>query len=61
MDTDLQVGDGIAEMRKIEDARKALKTVGFDILYEEDLAERMSFLCICLPCLRRPSVLISMR
>ena len=35
-----QVGDGIAEMRNIESVRKALKTVGFNILYEEDLAER---------------------
>lgn len=29
-------------MRNIESARKALKTVGFEILYEEDLAERES-------------------
>lgn len=27
-------------MRTIADARKALKSVGFDILYEEDLADR---------------------
>ena len=38
----IEVGDGIAEMRTIEDARKALNTVGFEVLYEEDLAERMS-------------------
>ena len=27
-------------MRTIQDARKALKTVGFEILHDEDLAER---------------------
>jgi sterol 24-C-methyltransferase len=35
-----QVGDGIAEMRNIHAARKALKSVGFEILHEEDLADR---------------------
>ena len=38
----IEVGDGIAEMRTIHAARKALKTVGFEILLEEDLAARMS-------------------
>lgn len=37
-----QLGDGIAEMRTISDARKALKSVGFEILHEEDLADRES-------------------
>lgn len=35
-----QVGDGIAEMRSYEAARKAIKTVGFEVLHEEDLADR---------------------
>lgn len=35
-----QVGDGIAEMRTLHDARKALKAVGFEIVHEEDLAAR---------------------
>jgi sterol 24-C-methyltransferase len=36
----IEVGDGIAEMRTLHAARKALKTVGFEILHEEDLAAR---------------------
>lgn len=36
----IEIGDGIAQMRTRKDARKALVTVGFDILHEEDLAER---------------------
>lgn len=36
----IEVGDGIPEMRKIEDARSALKTVGFEVLHDEDLADR---------------------
>lgn len=36
----IEVGDGIPEMRTIENARNALKTVGYEILYDEDLAER---------------------
>ncbi|KAI9638302.1 sterol 24-C-methyltransferase, partial [Dioszegia hungarica] len=36
----IEVGDGIAEMRNIHAARKALKSVGFEILHEEDLADR---------------------
>jgi len=36
----IEVGDGIPEMRTIEQARKAIKTVGFEIEYEEDLADR---------------------
>jgi sterol 24-C-methyltransferase len=35
-----QVGDGIAEMRPFEAARKAIKSVGFEVLHEEDLADR---------------------
>lgn len=36
----IEVGDGIPEMRSIQNARNALKTVGFEILHEEDLADR---------------------
>ncbi|EPQ26966.1 uncharacterized protein PFL1_05601 [Pseudozyma flocculosa PF-1] len=36
----IEVGDGIPEMRSIEAARSALKTVGFEIEHEEDLADR---------------------
>lgn len=36
----IEVGDGIPEMRTLHDARKALKTVGFEITHEEDLAAR---------------------
>jgi len=36
----IEVGDGIPEMRTTVDARNALKTVGFDVLHEEDLAAR---------------------
>jgi sterol 24-C-methyltransferase len=36
----IEVGDGIAEMRTYAAARKALNTVGFEILHEEDLADR---------------------
>ncbi|KAG8750920.1 Delta(24)-sterol C-methyltransferase, partial [Ceratobasidium sp. 423] len=36
----IEVGDGIPEMRTIQQARQALKNVGFEILHEEDLAAR---------------------
>ncbi|ORY23039.1 S-adenosyl-L-methionine-dependent methyltransferase [Naematelia encephala] len=36
----IEAGDGIAEMRTLTDARKALQAVGFEILHEEDLADR---------------------
>ena len=36
----VEYGNGIPEMRSISKAREALKTVGFEILHEEDLAER---------------------
>lgn len=36
----IEVGDGIPEMRSIDACRKALKNVGFEILHEEDLADR---------------------
>jgi len=36
----IEIGDGIAEMRTIAQARQALKTVGFEILHAEDLAAR---------------------
>lgn len=39
----IEVGDGIAEMRTYAAARKALNTVGFEILHEEDLADRESY------------------
>ncbi|KAG0148584.1 hypothetical protein CROQUDRAFT_654666 [Cronartium quercuum f. sp. fusiforme G11] len=34
----IEIGDGIAEMRTIAQARSALQTVGFEILVEKDLA-----------------------
>lgn len=34
----IEIGDGIAEMRTIAQARSALKAVGFEILVEKDLA-----------------------
>jgi len=37
---EIEIGDGIPEMRTTAEAREALKTVGFEILHEEDLAER---------------------
>ena len=36
----IEVGDGIPEMRTIKAARQALKNVGFEIIHDEDLAER---------------------
>ncbi|EWC44201.1 sterol 24-C-methyltransferase [Drechslerella stenobrocha 248] len=36
----IELGDGIAQMVRIEEAVKALKAVGFEIEYQEDLAER---------------------
>jgi sterol 24-C-methyltransferase len=36
----IEVGDGIPEMRKIDNARDALSTVGFEVIYDEDLADR---------------------
>jgi sterol 24-C-methyltransferase len=36
----LEIGNGIPEMRHLHKARAALKTVGFQIEHEEDLAER---------------------
>jgi len=36
----IEVGDGIPEMRTIKAARQALNNVGFQILLDEDLAER---------------------
>lgn len=37
---EIEVGDGIPEMRPIGLCRQALKTVGFNIEHEEDLADR---------------------
>ncbi|KAF7323862.1 Delta-sterol C-methyltransferase [Mycena kentingensis (nom. inval.)] len=37
---EIELGNGIPEMRPIKLAREALKTVGFEIQHEEDLAER---------------------
>ncbi|KAH7102988.1 S-adenosyl-L-methionine-dependent methyltransferase [Auriculariales sp. MPI-PUGE-AT-0066] len=36
----IELGDGIAEMRGIQACRTAFKSVGFEVLHEEDLAER---------------------
>ncbi|THH00982.1 hypothetical protein EW026_g1641 [Hermanssonia centrifuga] len=36
----IEIGNGIPEMRPIGQALQALKNVGFEILHEEDLAER---------------------
>ncbi|KZV90503.1 delta-sterol C-methyltransferase [Exidia glandulosa HHB12029] len=36
----IEVGDGIPEMRTIDECRAAVKAVGFQIEHEEDLAER---------------------
>jgi sterol 24-C-methyltransferase len=38
--SDSQIGSGIASLRPIAEARQALKNVGFEILVDEDLAER---------------------
>jgi len=37
---EIEIGNGIPEMRGLSKAREALKTVGFQIEHEEDLAER---------------------
>jgi hypothetical protein len=37
---EIELGNGIPEMRHLYKAREALKTVGFEIEHEEDLAER---------------------
>ncbi|KAL0959653.1 hypothetical protein HGRIS_011353 [Hohenbuehelia grisea] len=37
---EIELGNGIPEMRKLSVARKALSNVGFDVEYEEDLADR---------------------
>jgi sterol 24-C-methyltransferase len=36
----IEFGNGIPEMRPLYKSREALKTVGFEIEYEEDLADR---------------------
>lgn len=36
----IELGNGIPEMRPLRMAREALKTVGFEIEHEEDLADR---------------------
>ncbi|GAA5983238.1 hypothetical protein JCM11641_006860 [Rhodosporidiobolus odoratus] len=36
----IELGNGIPEMRPIAQARDALKTVGFEVVHEEDLADR---------------------
>lgn len=36
----MEIGNGIPEMRPLRDVRKALDAVGFEVLHEEDLAER---------------------
>lgn len=37
-----QIGCGIASLRPIAEARQALKNVGFEILVDDDLADRKS-------------------
>lgn len=37
---DIELGDGIPEMRSIDRCRQALQTVGYEIVHEEDLADR---------------------
>jgi sterol 24-C-methyltransferase len=37
---EIELGNGIPEMRHLHKAREALKTVGFEIEHEEDLADR---------------------
>lgn len=37
---DIELGNGIPEMRPLSKAREAIKSVGFEIEHEEDLAER---------------------
>jgi sterol 24-C-methyltransferase len=36
----IEQGDGIPEMRTIQQAKKAMQTVGFELEHSEDLAER---------------------
>lgn len=48
-----QIGSGIASLRPIAESRQALKNVGFEILVDEDLAERESILPSLIPaCVR---------
>ncbi|CAK5262021.1 unnamed protein product [Mycena citricolor] len=37
---EIELGNGIPEMRSLKRAREALKSVGFDIVHREDLADR---------------------
>jgi sterol 24-C-methyltransferase len=37
---EIEISSGIPEMRRLEVARKAFDNVGFEVLHEEDLAER---------------------
>ncbi|KAJ7079360.1 delta-sterol C-methyltransferase [Mycena crocata] len=37
---EIELGNGIPEMRHIKRAREALQTVGFELLHDEDLADR---------------------
>lgn len=36
----IEIGNGIPEMRSLQSVRQALRAVGFEVLHEEDLAER---------------------
>jgi phosphoglycolate phosphatase-like HAD superfamily hydrolase len=38
----IEIGCGIASLRPIAEARQALKNVGFEILVDDDLADRES-------------------
>ena len=37
----IEFGNGVSEMRPLYKSRQALKTVGFEIEYEEDLTDRL--------------------
>lgn len=59
----IELGDGIPEMRNIQNARDALKTVGFEVLHDEDLADRgdeivCSSIAVGHACLTLPPALV---
>ena len=45
-----QIGSGIASLRPIAESRQALKNVGFEVLVDEDLAERECMYHMCRGC-----------
>ena len=50
----IEIGDGIPEMRTIAQARQAIKNVGFELLHEEDLADRNDEVRLGIVCRTRP-------